>query len=481
MKRTCLLLFLLITILLSGCAGNGSHEYVASYDGETEEVRSFIHISSVFKTDYAFMEPDKEEIDRFLQTYESLMETFGDRLLPLMSDEELAAIEWDEDIRPYMEYDWLEDEHISEYHTFDTCWTMTLVDLNMDGQREMLVSHWYYRDDDPICVYTVRDGEVVYCGLVMGEETRKSVLNEYIDYWPAYSMDIYRNGDGTFRYLSGESDEHQESGEYDIYESTFDGTQITCRPLYAALCSHDGTYGERKWQYLSEGTDWNRAECADESLSELNGMMAEYMQGYEKVTPVFLESDYAVPGCVDILPEKQREIVRANILAGFACAVESAVYDSEAVAVLGEKYDGFVNRYPEEELPWNGITVDNRMTTVKAGGHLRDIIFHPYEDIMPYTTNFKLVNGKLLEENLYIVFIDLDTPRYCTSRGVRVGMTKEELQAAYDNLESKDRAELGTNYYYTNGSLHITFSVKEGEIYHIRLSRPDLIDENDEK
>ena len=161
--------------------------------------------------------------------------------------------------------------------------------------------------------------------------------------------------------------------------------------------------------------------------------------------------------------------------------MESAVYDSEAVAVLGEKYDGFVNRYPEEELPWNGITVDNRMTTVKAGGHLRDIIFHPYEDIMPYTTNFKLVNGKLLEENLYIVFIDLDTPRYCTSRGVRVGMTKEELQAAYDNLESKDRAELGTNYYYTNGSLHITFSVKEGEIYHIRLSRPDLIDENDEK
>ena len=56
MKRTCLLLFLLITILLSGCARNGSREHVASYDEETEEVRSFIHISSVFKTDYAFME-----------------------------------------------------------------------------------------------------------------------------------------------------------------------------------------------------------------------------------------------------------------------------------------------------------------------------------------------------------------------------------------------------------------------------------------
>ncbi len=60
----------------------------------------------------------------------------------------------------------------------------------------------------------------------------------------------------------------------------------------------------------------------DEHCSAFEQMMEGYMEGYEKIDIDFAVSGYRVPAFAGELPEEQKEIVRKNIIAGFAQVLE---------------------------------------------------------------------------------------------------------------------------------------------------------------
>ena len=236
----------------------------------------------------------------------------------IMSEEELAEIEWKETISPYMEYDWLNDEHVEQY--YDTQWLMQLADLNQDGQEEMLVTLPIYNKDSLTYVYTVEDGTVVYCGQILAGSAYEynDLFMEQASYLPLNYIDVYENEDGEFRYLSGNTFLHGNGGYYQIYENKFDGKQITSEPLYA-INFYEDTDGKMIYEY-AEG-DWLKRESEvtdDPNFMAFTQEMEAYMKGWERVDITFLASEFRVPGFVNVLPEEKKEIIRDNIVAGFA-------------------------------------------------------------------------------------------------------------------------------------------------------------------
>lgn len=144
----------------------------------------------------------------------------------IMTEAELESIDWDEEIRPYMEYDWICDKNIERY--CDTSWYMQLADLNLDGQREMLVTLPIYQGEDLIFIYTVEDETVVYCGKIIAGAAYNDNASfiKTGGYLPSNYIDVYQNESGELKYLSSEDDLHGTFGYYQIYESTFDGKSI---------------------------------------------------------------------------------------------------------------------------------------------------------------------------------------------------------------------------------------------------------------
>ena len=236
----------------------------------------------------------------------------------IMSEEELAEIEWKETISPYMEYDWLNDEHVEQY--YDTYWLMQLADLNQDGQEEMLVTLPIYNKDSLTYVYTVEDGTVVYCGQILAGsayEDNDSFM-EQASYLPLNYIDVYQNEDGEFRYLSGNTFLHGNYGYYQIYENKFDGKQITSEPLYAINFYQDAD-GKMIYEYAEGAWLKRESEVTDEpNFTAFTQEMEAYMKGWERVDITFLVSEFRVPGFVNVLPEEKKDIIRDNIVAGFA-------------------------------------------------------------------------------------------------------------------------------------------------------------------
>lgn len=237
---------------------------------------------------------------------------------PVMSQEELENIDWDEEILPYMEYDWLADRNIDRY--LDTSWIMSLADLNLDGQPEMLVTLPIYNSVDLTFVYTVDDGIVIYCGEIIAglayNENDAFISGD--NYLPSSYLDVYQNDSGEFRYLSSDDYTRYDHGYYQIYESSFDGTSISCEPAFA-IDFAKGSDGTMHYAYATG--DWLEQEnviADDEDYTGFTQMMEAYMEGYEKVDVSFTVSEYHVPGIVDELPEEVKDIVRNNIIAGFA-------------------------------------------------------------------------------------------------------------------------------------------------------------------
>lgn len=144
----------------------------------------------------------------------------------IMTEAELESIDWDEEIRPYMEYDWICDKNIERY--CDTSWYMQLADLNLDGQREMLVTLPIYQGEDLIFIYTVEDETVVYCGKIIAGAAYNDNASfiKTGGYLPSNYIDVYQNESGELKYLSSEDDLRGTFGYYQIYESTFDGKSI---------------------------------------------------------------------------------------------------------------------------------------------------------------------------------------------------------------------------------------------------------------
>lgn len=236
----------------------------------------------------------------------------------MMSEEELSEIEWKETISPYMEYDWLNDEHVELY--YDTYWRMQLADLNQDGQEEMLVTLWIYNMDSRTYVYTVEDGTVVYCGRIFAGRAYEDndLFMEQASWLPLNYIDVYENENGEFRYLSGNTFLKGDHGYYQIYENKFDGKQIISEPLYAINFYRDAD-GKMIYQY-AEG-DWLKRESEvtdDPNFTAFTQEIEAYMKGWGRVDITFLVSNFWVPGFAKVLPEEKKEIVRDNIVAGFA-------------------------------------------------------------------------------------------------------------------------------------------------------------------
>lgn len=239
----------------------------------------------------------------------------------IMSKEELAEVDWKETILPYMEYDWLGDEHVERY--LDTKWLMQLADLNLDGQEEMIVTLPIYNGNSLTYVYTVEAGTVVYCGRIIAGAAyldNDSFMKQG-SYLLSNYIDVYQNEAGEFRYLSGNTFLKGGHGYYQFYENEFNGKHISGEPLYA-ISFYQDTEGKMSYQYAAG--DWQKPESEvtdDNDYTKFTQILKSHMEGWERMDITFLVSEFGVPGFVDALSGEKREIVRDNIVAGFAMAL----------------------------------------------------------------------------------------------------------------------------------------------------------------
>lgn len=98
--------------------------------------------------------------------------------------------------------------------------------------------------------------------------------------------------------------------------------------------------------------------------------------------------------------------------------------------------------------------------------------FHNYADISIYTTDYNPMINDMSGENIYIQSIILWTPRFCTSKGITVGATIDELKEAYgsENLELLDEdIPERIRYQYVAGSVHTDFYIEQGKVKEIWL------------
>lgn len=309
--------------------------------------------------------PEEEDYD-----YSWYIELWSKQLEPILTGEELEqleVLEWDEKIRPYMEYDWVGDEGLlSIDFSGASSWTFQLADLNQDGQPEMLVSLSQYARSLPdfIRVYTIQDGTVIYCGAIDGGWRRLELKCE-LEYFPSYYVDVYQKSTGEFRYLSCEYFyNYNEYNYYQFYESTFDGTTVSCQPVYAIRYLADEIEGVTDQRYMAgDCTEWDMEKWEtgmdDEMYSAFRQAMKEYMQGYEKVDIDFTLSQYEMPGLAFRLPSEQQEMIRDNIVASFAQALgymegptaeDASANDVTAISVSGKEELAIENGSIQQEI-----------------------------------------------------------------------------------------------------------------------------------
>lgn len=308
MRKKYILCCVIFLILLSGCSRT---------EGNTQEADRFENDSKA----------DSDVADKHILSDDDLvwyMELWAEQLEPIATKSELeqiADMEWDEKIRPYIEYDWIGDKRIGRRMASVNSWVMQLADLNMDGQPELLVSEFFQdMEEDLTHIFTIQDGEVIYCGkITAGTAYEDNAFFGELDYLPSYYMDVYQNEAGEIRYLSCE-DCCYSSGYYQIYVSTFDGRSISDRPEFVIGYTYDEQgeiiYSYAKGKWLEENQE------AYDDRTAFEQIMEEYMAGYKKEDIEFIVSEYRVPAFAGELPEEQQEIVRRNIVAGFAKALK---------------------------------------------------------------------------------------------------------------------------------------------------------------
>lgn len=285
--------------------------------------------NSVDKVDNNESEITKEELNADMKDIdesqdEEILGNYNKELTPMLSEEELNCIEWNQDIKLYMEYDWIEDSRIERTAIFDTRWVMQLVDLNLDGQSEMIISIHLYNREDITYIYTIEDQRVVYCGEIVAGPVNKdnSLFSAENSYLISNYIDVYKNENNEFIYLSGDDSLHQTHGYYQIYKSRFVDNKIICESLCAInfYSDLDGlmNYEFKLGNWMDEK---NVIEVEDENLSRFSYFMKNELMDYEKIYIDYIQSDYYVPGFIDELSVEQREIVKNNIVAGFAYAL----------------------------------------------------------------------------------------------------------------------------------------------------------------
>ena len=83
---------------------------------------------------------EKDEIEEIKGSESEQEIILSDSNDPIISEDELTGIEWDDDLMPYVKYDFLDENEFWDYATMDSNIFISFGDLNLDGQREMMIT-----------------------------------------------------------------------------------------------------------------------------------------------------------------------------------------------------------------------------------------------------------------------------------------------------------------------------------------------------
>ncbi|MBQ7832192.1 MAG: hypothetical protein IJ336_01260 [Lachnospiraceae bacterium] len=340
------MLCLLTVICLAGCKAESDHPETVQPDSIQEE--SLSETEEISEEQEGASQEAESGIDQ--EFVEDMILVYEEILAPMGTAEDIAKLDtvaWDEKIKPYMEYNWLEDSGIEANHLADNRWVIQIGDLNLDGQPEMLISEVIYNKEEYTYVYTVKDGEVAPCGAING--SRDYMFREDFPgtnlFYPAYYVDVYQNEEGDLRFLSCDVVQMASWGWFQIYVSTFDGENISSEPVYGAGYA-ESSDGEIHYTcYVGNVTEDNEQIEDDVKYSEFNRLMSEYMQGYEMVDMAFVASDYYPPEVAMYMPEEYKDTVSDNIRLSFAKAygydvvteTEEDILTDEELSQINEK------------------------------------------------------------------------------------------------------------------------------------------------
>lgn len=297
---------------------------------------------SISETESGNTEPEETSEDTWEidpEFVEEMILVYEDVLQPIGTEEEfdkLDAVDWEEDVRPFMEYNWLRDSGIEANHLVDNRWVMQLGDLNQDGQPEMLISEVIYNKEEFTYIYTVKDGEVVPCGRLNGSRDYmfQEDFSEAGAFYPSYYVDVYQNEEGDLRFLSCDVVQMADWGWVQIYAGNYDGETVSCEPVYGAGYAKSSDGAMHYTCYVGDIVEENKQMEDDEKYSEFNRLMDEYMEGYEKVDMDFIVSEYYPPEVAMYMPITDQKTVSDNIRYGFAKALD---YDIASAGTLTEE------------------------------------------------------------------------------------------------------------------------------------------------
>lgn len=327
------ILCLLMIICLLGCKDElDSQENMQPAIGQEENISGMeSENTEPEETSEDTWEIDPEFVEEMILVYEDVLQPIG-------TEEEfdkLDAVDWEEDVRPFMEYNWLRDSGIEANHLVDNRWVMQLGDLNQDGQPEMLISEVIYNKEEFTYIYTVKDGEVVPCGRLNGSRDYmfQEDFSEAGAFYPSYYVEVYQNEEGDLRFLSCDVVQMADWGWVQIYAGSYDGETVSCEPVYGAGYAKSSDGAMHYTCYVGDIVDENKQMEDDEKYSEFNRLMDEYMEGYEKVDMDFIVSEYYPPEVAMYMPITDQKTVSDNIRYGFAKALD---YDIASAGTLTE-------------------------------------------------------------------------------------------------------------------------------------------------
>lgn len=344
-KKVSLLLAIVMTALaLTACALGGTTRAIVENQVEAIEEPEV----SAEKTDEIIEEAEEavEEIDEVEEAdSETYTKPLTDSREPILSEEVMENIVWDGDLLPYLEYDWANEDGLWLGSLSDSYTEFILADLNEDGQRELILTEYDWRAPGITHIYTVIDGEVVCCGETLASTVRYDV-DENIQanpYFPEEIFDVYKDSDGKYQLISyGYGNIHAGSSAYSLFETAYDGEQVTFVPAFGMMLS---SYQESYHSYWVEenGEDWdeavgglytlnpkgisdwesikwNKAVGDDESFTALTQILSEQYSDYEKVDVTFQHSPYLVGTGTWANYEEDQDAIKYNIQAGLAIA-----------------------------------------------------------------------------------------------------------------------------------------------------------------
>ena len=265
---------------------------------------------------------------------------------PWLPEEVMENIDWDEDLIPYLDYDWPNEEKLWLASLGNGSTDFILADLNEDGQRELIFNIYDWRKPGVTYIYTVMDGEVVYCGETLASDVRFDVDDNVkaIPYFPEEIFDVYQDPEGCYQLISyGYGNLHGGFGTYNCFETTYDKGQISYVPAFGTLYSVsnedypyrywieengedwketiEGPYNFLSWNiYDWEDIKWDKAIGDDEDFTTLTRLLSEQYADYKKVEVTFQYSPHPLAPGIFAYYEEDQEAVRYNIRAGLAIA-----------------------------------------------------------------------------------------------------------------------------------------------------------------